>query len=66
VRTRLLVELGSRVSTEPERAQLLHEAVALRGNLIAAAMATFLLKSKGPTSDGPRVSGPGPGCVTSS
>jgi thioredoxin-like negative regulator of GroEL len=43
VRSRLLFELGALVENDTERAQFLEEAQLLPGNLIAAAMARFLL-----------------------
>ena len=43
VRTRILVALGSNVAAEDERTRLLTEAVELRGNLVASAMAVVLL-----------------------
>ena len=43
VRTRLLVELAARTDDPPEKAVLFGEAVALNGNLTAAATAAMLL-----------------------
>jgi tetratricopeptide (TPR) repeat protein len=43
VRTRLLVELGAIVRDAAEKAEVLHEAIELRGNLVASAMAMTLL-----------------------
>lgn len=45
VRTRLLVALAGRTADSTERARLLHEAVDLGGNLVAAAMASALLRT---------------------
>ena len=45
VRSRLLVDLASLISTQPERTNLLREAMELQGNLVAAAMAAALLKT---------------------
>ncbi len=42
-KTRLLVELGVLVADPAERVQLLQEAQALNGNLVAAATATLAL-----------------------
>jgi tetratricopeptide (TPR) repeat protein len=43
VRSRLLFELGALVENDTERTRVLEEAQLLRGNLVAAAMARFLL-----------------------
>lgn len=48
VRTRLLTALGTLTEDTAERAALLDQAVALRGNLIAAAAAQLALKNGGP------------------
>ena len=44
VRTRLLVELCVVTADEAEKWRVLEEAVALKGNLAAAAMATLMLR----------------------
>jgi len=44
VRTRLLVELSAVAADEAERRKLLEEAAALKGNLVASAMATLMLR----------------------
>jgi tetratricopeptide (TPR) repeat protein len=46
VRTRLLTGLGAIVNDSNEKLRLLHEAVELRGNLVAAAMASVLLAAQ--------------------
>ena len=43
IRTRLLVALANATANPAERRQLLHEAIELSGNLVAAAMATMML-----------------------
>jgi tetratricopeptide (TPR) repeat protein len=45
VRTRLLVALAGRTADSTEKERLLHEAVELGGNLVAAAMASVMLRA---------------------
>lgn len=46
VRTRLLTALGGCLPSGRERTELLHEALALRGNLVAAATAQLILRTE--------------------